>query len=285
MLARAPMQSVTIGSVKVTYLPDGIGRFLATATFPNSTAEQWQSFQQYVDEQQRMLTSIGGFLIETGDRNIIMDTGTGPVQLEFPGFGPMHGGDYPASFAATGVAREAITDVVFTHLHLDHVGWTTLPAAGGGRELMFPNARHVVAQAEWDFWYGGDNPAGPHPEYVQQPLADIIRFIEPGADVAPGVSTIATPGHTPGHLSLLVRSGGQRLCLTADIMHVAAQVAMPEWTMAFDVDPAQATASRKRLMAELAQPDTLAAINHFSGGVFGRITHADSAYQWHPLTD
>lgn len=281
-LQRAPQATLSIGDAKVTYLPDGIGRFLATATFPNSTAEEWQAYQPLVDDEQRMLTSIGGFLIQLGDRNIIMDTGTGPVELEFPGFGPMNGGDYPASFAATGVDRHEVTDVIFTHLHLDHVGWTTIDV-DGKRELMFPNARHMVSQAEWEFWYGGDNPAGPHPEFVQEPLKPIIEFVAPGDEIAPGLTLIGTPGHTPGHLSLSLTRDGQRLILTADIMHVAAQIDKSDWTMAFDVDPAQATASRKMLLRLCAEPDTVAAVNHFSNGVFGRISHGEGGYRWEPV--
>lgn len=284
MLERAPVQTVEVGAARVTYLPDGVGRFLATASFPNSQADDWQNtYAALIDDEQRMLTSIGAFLIQIGDRNIIMDTGTGPMLVDFPGFGPLQGGDFLNSLAATGVDRHEVTDVIFTHMHLDHVGWVTIDV-DGERQLTFPRARHMVTQAEWDFWYGGDHPAGPHPQFVQGPLAPIIEFVRPGDEIAPGLTLLDTAGHTPGHVSLLYTAGDQRLCLTADIWHNAAQVQQQHWVMAFDIDGAAAVAARKRLVRELLVPNTLVASNHFSNTVFGHVQqHADGSFAWQPL--
>lgn len=284
MPERAPVQTVTVGDARVTYLPDGTGRFLATASFPGSSSADWQNaFRDMVDGEQRMVTSIGAFLIQIGDRNIIMDTGTGPIEVEFPGFGPLVGGDFLNSLAQAGLDRHAVTDVIFTHLHIDHVGWVTLDV-DGQRELTFPRARHMVTQTEWAFWYGGDNPAGPHPQFVQQPLAPIIEFVAPGDEIAPGLTLLDSAGHTPGHISLLYTHGDQRLCLTADIWHNAAQVQQQDWVMAFDIDGAAAIAARKRIVRELLIPNTLVASNHFSNTVFGHVQQAaDGRYSWLPL--
>ncbi len=278
----APLQSLSLGDFKVTYLPDGVGRFKALATFPNSTADEWRSYRDLVDMEDHMVTTIGGFLIQTSDRNIIVDTGTGPMTIDFPGFGPLMGGDYLASFARTGLAREDVTDVLFTHLHLDHCGWTTVEV-DGQRELTFPQARHTVTQTEWNFWYGGDHPAGPHPLFVQQPLADKIAFLETGRDFVPGLHVLDTAGHTPGHISLLITVGEERLFLTADIWHTPAQVHERQWSMAFDFDPAQATAARWQLFPDLIKPNTLVASNHFCNTVFGRIVADNGDYRWAPL--
>lgn len=278
----APLQSVTLGNFKVTYLPDGGGIVEPIALYPASTPAGWAKYPALLNEDGKFLTTIGGYLIETNGRIIIVDTGIGPVNIPFPGFGPFFGGNYLESLAQTGVAREEVTDVIFTHLHLDHVGWTTIEE-NGQRVLTFPNARHAVTQAEWEFWYGGDNPAGPNPEAVQRPLAPIITFFQDGDELVPGLRVLSTQGHTPGHVSLLLEAGGQRLYLLADVLHGAMQISEPDWSVAFDIDPAQARVTRDALYADLTQPDTLVAVNHFSGTVFGRIATTESGRIWQPF--
>lgn len=278
----AKLQTVKIGDIKLTYLPDGGGIVNPLALYPASTETGWQKYPELLDDEGKFLTTIGGYLLEVGDRKIAVDQGIGPVNIEFPGFGPFFGSKYLDSLAQTGVAPEAITDVVYTHLHLDHCGWATIEA-DGQRRLTFPNARYAVSQTEWDFWYGGDNPAGPHPEFVQKPLADRIGFIAAGDSIAPGVTVLATPGHTPGHCSLLLEGGGQRLYLLGDVLHGVMQLREWDWSVAFDADPAAARQTREGLYPQLAQPDTLVAVNHFSNRVFGRITESDGGLNWQPV--
>lgn len=284
MPAFAPLQTLTIGRFTVTYLPDGGGIVNPLTLYPASTAEGWARYPYLLDEDGQFRTTIGGYLIQTGDQTIIVDAGIGPVHIVFPGFGPFFGGRFLESLAQTGVAREDVTDVIFTHLHLDHCGWATLEQ-DGARVLTFPNARHVVTETEWTFWYGGDNPAGPDPAAVQRPLGDRIAFIRDGDQPAPGLRVLSTPGHTPGHISLRLEGDGQRLYLLADVLHGAMQVSEPEWSVAFDIDPVTARATRDALYAELLQPDTLIAANHFSETVFGRIIANAAGRRWEKLVD
>lgn len=283
MVEFAPLQTVTIGEVKVTYLPDGGGIVEPLALYPASTAEGWTKYPHLLDEEGKFRTTIGGYLIEVGEQKIIVDTGMGPVTIPFPGFGPFWGGKFLESLAQTGVSRAAVTDVLFTHLHLDHVGWTTVEE-NGQRVLTFPNARHRVTQTEWDFWYGGDDPIGPDWAAVQQPLAQHITFFSDGDELAPGLRAVATPGHTPGHVSLLLETSRQRLYLLADVLHGAMQITEPGWCVAFDRDPEMARATRDSLYPELTRPDTLVAANHFTETVFGRIVTTETGRSWEPLT-
>lgn len=278
----ADLQSVTLGDFKITYLADGGGIVVPTALYPASTEAGWQKYPDLLDDDGKVITSLGGFLIETGDRKIVMDTAMGPVTVDFPGFGPFSGGKFLESLEQTGVSREEVTDVIFTHLHLDHCGWTTIEV-DGERQLTFPNANFFVTQPEWDFWYGGDNPAGPHPELVQQPLTDIIQWLQPGAEFLPGLAILSTPGHTPGHVSLKLTADDDHLFLIADVMHGAMQIEEPDWGVAFDIDPAVARETRDGLYAELMQPNTLVGANHFSDKIFGRIVEIDGKRQWQAL--
>ena len=285
MPENARLQAVEIGDIKVTYLPDGGGIVNPTALYPASDEAGWEKYPELLDAEGQVITTIGGFLIETGDRKIIVDTGIGPVTIPFPGFGPFSGGRYLQSLAESGVAREEVTDVIFTHLHLDHCGWTTVEEEGE-RRLTFPNARHAVTEAEWAFWHGGDNPAGPDPEAVQKPLEECVEHFEPGEEIAPGVRVLDTPGHTPGHVSLLIEDDGERLILTADTIHGPMQLQEPEWSVAFDIDAETARASREGLYDELTREDTIVAANHFADQVFGRIVvDEDGRMQWEPLEE
>lgn len=279
----AEMTFYTLGDIKVTYLADGGGIVDPLALYPASTEAGWQRHEELLDSEGRFITSIGGYLIEIGDQKIAVDTGIGPVQLDFPGFGPFFGGKYWDSLKRTGVEPEAVTEVIFTHLHVDHVGWTTIEV-GNQRQLTYPNARYLVTAAEWDFWHGGDNPAGPHPEYVQKPLEGRIEMMSEGDSIAPGLSVISTPGHTPGHVSLLITAGDQRLFLTADTLHGAMQLQERDWNVAFDIDPAEARRSREKVLPELAKPNTITAANHFSDQVFGRVVERrDGRLHWEAL--
>jgi len=176
------------------------------AFFPASTPEGWKPHSKWLDDQGRLVATIGGFLIQTAGRNVLVDIGFGHKEVEFPGFGPFVGGRFLESLKAAGLEPADIDTVIYTHLHLDHVGWTS-QAVGDARALTFPKARYLMRAPEWEFWHGKDDPAGPHPQEVQQPLEDRVESVEDGQAVAPGVNVLATPGHTPGHSSLVISSG------------------------------------------------------------------------------
>lgn len=275
----ADVTSINIGDASITFLADGGGVVDPLALYPASESTDWQNYPQLLDGDGKFITSIGAFLIQLGERKIAVDMGIGPVSIDFPGFGPFSGGRYLESLARTGVKPEDVTDVIFTHLHLDHVGWVS-QRVDGRPQLTYPNARYFVSQVEWEFWYGGDNPAGPDPELVQQALVDRIEFLVDGAEILPGLTAFSTPGHTPGHMSLRYRSGNDTLYLLGDVLHGVMQLAERDWTVAFDVDPELARESREALYPQLAMPNTLVAVNHFSDAVFGRITATGDGYNW-----
>ena len=281
MVQFSPSHSVGIGEFRVTFLADGGGRVNPLASFPASTAEGWERHPELLD-QGIFVTSIGGFVIETGDHKIVVDAGIGPQTVDFPGFGPFSGGRFLDSLEATGVAPESVTQLVFTHLHLDHCGWVSQESEGR-RQLIFPNARCRVTAAEWDFWYGGDNPAGPDPIQAQAPLAERIETFQEGDAIVPGLTVLETPGHSPGHISLLLESQGERLYLLGDLIHSSAQLAEPDWSIAFDVDAAAARKSRERLLDLAERSGDMVAANHFPDQVFGRILRQGGQRLWAPL--
>ena len=290
MLDPAPRSRVTVGDTTVTYLPDGEVHLEPTIFFPTSTAEGWASFAPYLDKDGRLPVSVGSFLIRTATHRVLVDLGLGAVDFEVPDLATFRGGLLLDSLRGEGLGPSDIDAVVFTHLHHDHVGWTSnvapAPNAPGDRRLAgltFPNARHLVSRAEWEHWKGTAEITGPDPVAVQQPLADVIEFLADGEEPVPGVRAVSTPGHTPGHTSLLVTDAvrtPQRLLILGDVMHTQAQISETQWNCRFDVDAEHGTRTRTALLEQYRDPDTTVAAGHFAGSVFGRILPPTTQHRW-----
>lgn len=279
MAAQPSLSSIDVGDIRVTYLVDGEAHLTATGVFPASSEEAWQAHRQYLDDDGWWVTSLGGFLIETGDRKLVVDLGFGDQTFEAPDFAKARGGQLLDSLKQTGTTPEQVDTVVFTHMHSDHTGWTS-PKEGGQQALTFPNAKHLIgSDSEWTFWQ--ENPDAPfNPGESVQALANRFETTSDGEALAPGVNVLATPGHTPGHQSLVISSGSARAIVLGDVLHCPAQIPEQEWAVIFDVDPALARRVRDQLMAELEGSDTTIACSHFVGAVFGRVLPGDGKRMW-----
>jgi glyoxylase-like metal-dependent hydrolase (beta-lactamase superfamily II) len=268
----APLESIDVGDIKVTYLPDGDATVEAGTVFPASNEALWEAHRELFDADGKLLLTLGGFLVETGDQKIVVDLGFGDMTVPFPPVGGVfRGGRLLSSLRKAGVEPADVDVVFYTHLHLDHVGWT---AQNG--ELTFPNARYVVGEGEFEFWQGVTDEelavVGPHPEAVQAPLVNRIESVGDGALVASGVNVLASPGHTPGHCSAVISSGADRAIILGDVVHCPLQLADGDLRIIFDVDPETAARTRDKIAAELeGDSGVLAAGGHFSGSAFGRI--------------
>ena len=124
MPAPATRAQINVGDITITYLPDGYTLLNPTAFLPASTPEAWQLHKQWLNDAGQLVASIGGLLIQTADRTVLVDTGFGDKHVDFPGFGPFQGGELLNSFRRAGVDPADVDAVVYTylHLHLDHVG-------------------------------------------------------------------------------------------------------------------------------------------------------------------
>ncbi|ADB30617.1 beta-lactamase domain protein [Kribbella flavida DSM 17836] len=289
MLNPAGPSRLTIGSTTVSYLPDGEVHLDPAALFPASGPDGWNAYAPYLDPDGRLPISVGSFLIRTGDHRVLVDLGLGAVDFEVPNFGSFKGGALLDSLAGEGLRPADIDTVVYTHLHHDHVGWTTdvapapgSPSGGPVGPLTFGNARHLVDSAEWDYWNGRDEVTGPDLQAVQKPLSAVVEFLDHDRPVVPGVRAIATAGHTPGHTSLLVTDPDteQRLLILGDVMHTQAQISETDWNFLLDVDADEGTRTRGRVLEQYQDQNTLIAGGHFAGTVFGRFLPARRQYRW-----
>lgn len=267
----ASHNSINVGDIKITYLPDGEA-FFACSVFPDTPDECWaRHIEQTADG--RWVCSIGGFLVESGDSKVLVDLGFGQVELEVPDFATASSGRFMDSLARTGVAPGDVDAVVYTHMHSDHTGWTAT-----GEQLTFGNARHVSGQGEVAYWSA--NAEADFAPAAQLAFADRIEESSDGETIAPGVQVMHTPGHTPGHQVVVVSSGADRAMILGDLVHCAAQLSEPDMRFMFDVDPSRARQWRDQILEQLSDSGTSVGASHFSGSAFGRVVTGEGRRYW-----
>lgn len=220
-------------------------------------------------------------IVNTGKQLILFDTGNGSR-----GFVPRPAGGWLAEqLAPAGFSPEQIDLVILSHGHPDHIGGMI----EGGKPL-FANARYVIGGGEYDFW----SPEGKHTGDLEKfaslfrdyvvPLAEKVSFIKPGDEVAPGIRSVESHGHTPGHLSFHIESEGKGLFFLGDCAHHhVASLARPDWHCVFDVDPEQGAATRKRIFDMLATDRVAVSAFHMPFPSLGYIERLDKGgYRWLP---
>ena len=276
---------VTVGNVEIVSLLDAIMDFPFDAFFPAVPAQAFEPYRQaYGDSwapDGRCRTNAQCYALRSEGRSILIDTGVGPGPHDWLGGAR---GRLMDDMASKGVRPEEVETVVFTHLHPDHVGWNL--SNGGTPKPTFPKARYLVPQADWDLF---TNPRmleqAPHVKQAVMPLQDLgVMDLVSGERTVTGELTIVpTPGHTPGHISIVVASAGQRAMITGDVAHHPAQVQETDWNCGFDGDPEQAKQTRREVLERLEREGTLAAICHFPAPGFGRLVRLEGKRMWQVL--
>jgi glyoxylase-like metal-dependent hydrolase (beta-lactamase superfamily II) len=271
-----------LGDFEVTVINDGttsldVEKLLAEPTAKTEAALK-KAFQASPVE-----TSSNTFLINTGTKLVLIDTGAGTL------LGPTLG-KFLDNLRAAGYKPEQIDDVFVTHMHPDHVGGLMVDG-----KLAFPNATLHANKRDSDYWLSQANldkaPADAK-GYFQGAMASVNPYVAAGkyqpfdtdSELLPGVRSIATYGHTVGHTSYLVESKGQKLMVIGDLIHVAAvQFHDPGVTIAFDSDAPTAAATRKRVFGELASDGVLLGAEHLQFPALGHLSAAGKSWQWVPV--
>lgn len=276
----------SIGDVVVTKVVEleqelPLEGLLPDATNDALTAHRSWLMPDFLDDEGRTDLSIHAFVIETAGTTIIVDTCVGDRDMEgLPGFT----GDpaFLQRLAAAGFPPESIDVVCCTHLHFDHVGWNTRQRDGEWVPT-FPNARYLFCRAEYDAWMAEPGGYAWNLPDTVAPVVDagLVDLVDPDHVVTDAVRFIPTPGHSPGHMSVLIESGGARALITGDATHHPVQWAEPDWGMSGDWDGALGAESRRQMRADHGDTGTLVLGTHYAAPSAGHIVNVDGTWQFH----
>ncbi|MBI5949908.1 MAG: MBL fold metallo-hydrolase [Chloroflexi bacterium] len=261
------MERRRVGNVDVVALVDNVMPYAATAVYPEAGAAL-DRFRGYFDAEGRVPLNFGCFLLVDGSRSVLVDTGWGP---EFQG-------RLMAELAAAKVDPALIDAIVFTHLHGDHTGWNLDRATG---KPLFPKARYHVPRADWEH-YGNATP--PPDSFVRDvvPLEAMgcMELIEGEHTLAPSLTAIPTPGHTPGHTSIVISSGGERGFILGDVVISKADVEDPDLVNTFDWDRGIARQTRLKILERLVREGGLVGASHLPAPGLGRFVAKGAGAAW-----
>jgi glyoxylase-like metal-dependent hydrolase (beta-lactamase superfamily II) len=273
-----------IGSYELTALYDGIWYRPITDTFIRNApfAEVEHALDEAFMPHDKLATPFTALVVNTGGKLVLIDTGTGG-QIA-PSAGALRD-----NLVVAGLDPIAVDRIVISHFHPDHINGIK----DKDNNLIFPNAEIMVPAPEWAFWMDDANlnaaAADLKETFLNQRrvFSDIARNVtqfEPGKEVAPGIETLPAPGHTPGHTVFAIHSGGQSLLVLSDTaQHPAVFARHPDWQAAFDVDGAEAVATRKRIFDRAAADRMLVTGYHFPFPACGHLIKAASGYEHVPI--
>ena len=238
-------------------------------------------YPHFVSDKDELLLSFHALLVETPDMRIVVDTCIGNDKprkelgmqaLQTPFLQHMHDAGWPP---------ETVDAVVCTHLHVDHVGWNTR-LQDGEWIPTFPNARYLIGRKEHDHWSaeGGETDRQILADSVQ-PIFDagLADYVEMDHRLCPEVRLVPAPGHTPGHVCVVIESAGETALITGDALHHPCQMAYPDWCPDVDVDKTVSPATRRKLLGEAADQAMLVIGTHFAGPTAGRVVRDGAVWR------
>ena len=291
--AQAPGQAgfhrLKVGDLEIIVLSDGSRRSKLTGSPTRSASlEQFQdALAADLLPRDEIATSFQPVVVKKGSRTMLIDTGNGPRTLE------SGTGRTAANLAAAGIDPKQVDTVIISHFHGDHIGG--LVTVEG--TPAFPNAEIKVPLNEWDYWLDDANMnKAPDGSNLQNAHANVRRVFNAivgknltkydwDKEIAPGITAIGTPGHTPGHTSLVIASGSGKLLVQADVASGIASVFVrnPDWFGGGDMDGPMAVATRRKLYDMLAAERMLTTAYHLPFPAMGHIEKDGNGYRFMPL--
>jgi len=274
---------MSLGAFEITALSDGTLDLPVDKLLTGTTPAKAQAALARAYLKVPLETSVNGYLVNTGVKLILIDTGAAGL------LGPTLG-KLVANLKASGYTPEQVDEVYLTHLHADHVGGIT----GADGKAVFPNAIVRADKKEAGFWLDKasmDKAPAAMKDFFKGAMASMKPYVDAGrfkpfdgdVELLPGIRSFATRGHTPGHAAYVVESNGAKLVVWGDLMHVAAvQFPDPSVTIQFDIDSKAAAPQRKKAYADAAKNGYYVAVAHVSFPGIGQLRPDGRGYRWLP---
>ena len=275
---------VTVGNVEVLAFIDMVPPPYDPAEFfPQVPLDAWEPYKAGYLENDQLQLYYGCFALRSQGQVVLVDTGIGP------GPHPTRGnrrGDLLNQLMLQGVNPEDVSIVVHTHLHFDHIGWN-VTQEGGQPRATFPRARYLVPKADWEhFTVPSVLETAPYVRDCVVPLEGlgVMELIEGEHAVTPEISTVPTPGHTPGHVNVIISSQGQKGAVVGDVLHSKVQIQEPGWCSRADIDKELGLRSREAMLERFEREGFIVASGHFKPDEhFGRVVRLEGRRYWQVL--
>ena len=286
----------TVGDVTVTRIVEHQLPLEMGEMFPKSTREElahlpwlWPDF--LTPEGQGIL-SMHALVVDTPSKRIIVDTCVGNDKDRAPFESATNlQTSFLRDLEQAGFARESFDYVVCTHMHFDHVGWNTM-LVGGRWQPTFPQARYLFGKREMEQSSIGNRapPKGDFDEVQRltfvdslQPVLDagLVDLVDEDHRICDEVALMPTPGHTQGHVSVVISSQGRQALITGDMAHHPCQLAHPDWGMPLDADEEMAIATRRQIFSKAADEEMLVIGTHWAGRTGGTVSRVGDAFRLH----
>lgn len=277
--AAAGVHTTKLGPFEITVVSDGALELPISFLLPKADkAEVDALLAKAGQDRASVLAPLNVVLVKRGGETVMIDCGAGSG---FVGTA----GRMSAALEQAGIATDAVTSLVFTHAHPDHL-WGVIDDLD---EVRFGKAKHVIGAAEWDYWINPET-AGKVPEAFKamaagsqrrlKALEDRIERVKGGHKIADGISVLDTPGHTPGHQSILIEAGNDRLLIGGDVVgHPVLSFERPDWHWGTDWDAEMGAKTRRRTLDMLAT-DKIALLGyHLPWPGLARVVREGSAFR------
>jgi glyoxylase-like metal-dependent hydrolase (beta-lactamase superfamily II) len=257
--------------------------------FPEGTSEgvlrhSWL-VPDFADTRGRLTMRVQAFVLEGHGRTMLIDPCVGNDKVRPLPYWHLKKWPFLENLASAGLSVDRIDTIVHTHLHADHAGWDTR-LEGNAWVPTFPRARHLYTARSVEWCKKGDNPgnAGVYEDSVLPIFeAGLADMVDEDADLGFGPRLEASPGHTPGHVSLWIESNGEAGLISGDFLHHPVQCAEPSWREIADEDPDQARHTRRRMLARSAHLGALFVGTHFAARSAGRVRVHGDAFRFEPI--
>jgi glyoxylase-like metal-dependent hydrolase (beta-lactamase superfamily II) len=282
------VNEIALGRMRISAVVELAGPTPPTWLLPDATPDAVERHRDwlaphFMDAKGRFVQSVHSFVVTTPDLRLLVDTCVGNDK-DRGGRRPFHmlRTDFLDRLTAAGFPPDSIDVVICTHLHVDHVGWNT--RLDHGRWVpTFPRARYLFARKEWEHWTSetDDDTRRIMADSVAPVLdAGLASLVDDTHRVSDEIWLEPTPGHTPGHVSVRLSSGGTDAVITGDLVHHPVQVAEPEWGSNFDSDVVAARLTRREFCARYADRPVDVLGTHFHHPTAGRIVRRGDGWRF-----